>query len=206
VTVAADATNWSFPVTFTPGSSYSVTVQTQPSGEQCEVASGGSGMNTGDVDDVVIVCGFGQWTWKDGATLVNGGATYGTQGTAAAGNTPGARYSSTSWTDASGNFWLFGGVGYDAAGGTGYLNDLWQYSPSTKAWTWTSGGNAANASGAYGTEGTGSVVNVLGGRNSTGSWVDSSGNFWLFGGNGYDSNGNLGYLNDLWQYNPTAGN
>jgi hypothetical protein len=27
-------------------------------------------------------------------------------------------------------------------------------------------------------------------------------NLWLFGGVGYDSTGDLGYLNDLWQYNP----
>jgi N-acetylneuraminic acid mutarotase len=205
VTVAADATNWSFPVTFTPGSSYSVTVQTQPSGEQCEVASGGSGMNTGDVDDVVIVCGFGQWTWKDGATLVNGGATYGTQGTAAAGNTPGARYSTTSWTDASGNFWLFGGVGYDAAGGTGYLNDLWQYSPSTAQWTWVGGVSADNASGTYGTQGTAAAGNVPGARYAASSWTDSSGNLWLFGGYGYDSTGDVGSLNDLWRFTPSTG-
>jgi hypothetical protein len=36
------------------------------------------------------------------------------------------------------------------------------------------------------------------------SWVDSRGELWLFGGQGYDStssNGN-GYLNDLWRYLP----
>ncbi len=50
-----------------------------------------------------------EWTWYTGSTAVNAAATYGTKGVAAAGNTPGARYSSTSWTDASGNLWLFGG-------------------------------------------------------------------------------------------------
>jgi len=33
------------------------------------------------------------------------------------------------WTDASGNFWLFGGNGFDSAGTQGYLNDLWKYEP-----------------------------------------------------------------------------
>src|SRR5882762_929529 len=55
-------------------------------------------------------------TW----TLVRGGANnsgvYGTQGTAAAGNTPGARWGATTRMDASGNVWVFGGYGYDSAG------------------------------------------------------------------------------------------
>ena len=33
------------------------------------------------------------------------------------------------------------------------------------------------------------------------SWTDSSGRFWLFGGNGIDSGGGRGLLNDLWKYN-----
>ncbi len=36
------------------------------------------------------------------------------------------------------------------------------------------------------------------------SWIDSSGNLWLFGGYGYDSTGTVGKLNDLWQYSPTT--
>jgi len=30
-------------------------------------------------------------------------------------------------------------------------------------------------------------------------WVDSNGNFWLFGGAGSDVEGNFGNLNDLWK-------
>ena len=37
-----------------------------------------------------------------------------------------------SWTDSSGNLWLFGGDGYDADGGAGYLNDLWEFNPSNQ--------------------------------------------------------------------------
>jgi hypothetical protein len=37
------------------------------------------------------------------------------------------------------------------------------------------------------------------------SWIDSSGNLWLFGGYGYDSTGSVGKLNDLWQYSPSSG-
>ncbi len=205
VTIAAGATTWAFPSSFTAGSSYSVTVQTQPAGEQCEVTSGGSGMNTGSVGNVTVVCGFGQWSWEGGSNTVNAIGVYGTQNTAAASNLPGARYAASSWTDASGNFWLFGGIGYDAAGGTGYLNDLWQYSPSTKQWIWVSGGTADNSAGVYGTPGTASASNVPGARQAASSWIDSSGNLWLFGGVGYDSAGGVGNLNDLWQYSPGTG-
>ena len=67
----ANVTAWNFPATFAPGTSYSVTVQTQPSGEQCEVTSGASGADTGDVGNVTVVCGYGQWTWKGGLNTVN---------------------------------------------------------------------------------------------------------------------------------------
>ena len=40
------------------------------------------------------------------------------------------------------------------------------------------------------------------GRNKLAGWVDSSGNLWLFGGLGFDSNGSPGYLNDLWEFQP----
>jgi len=205
VTVSAGATSWLFPTSFTAGSSYSVTVQTQPTGELCEVTSGGSGMDTGSVGNVAVVCGFGQWTWKEGADKVNASGDYGIQGSASASNIPGARYWTSSWTDASGRFWLFGGVGYDATGATGYLNDLWQYSPSTGLWTWVSGGNADNGSGVYGTLGTAAAGNVPGARYSASSWTDSSGNLWLFGGVGYDATGVVGNLNDLWRFSPSTG-
>ena len=35
----------------------------------------------------------------------------------------------TSWTDEAGNFWLFGGQGYDSKGTGAFLNDLWKYEP-----------------------------------------------------------------------------
>jgi N-acetylneuraminic acid mutarotase len=205
VTVAADTSSWSFPVSFTAGSSYSVTVQTQPATEVCEVTSGASGANTGNVGNVTVVCGYGQWNWETGSDAVNAAGVYGTQGTAAAGNTPGARYGGNSWTDASGNFWLFGGVGYGAAIATGYLNDLWQYSPTSGLWTWVNGVSTNNASGVYGTPDTAAAGNDPGARQGAVTWFDASGNLWLFGGYGYDAAGSAGYLNDLWRYSTTTG-
>lgn len=72
--------------------------------------------------------GSGQWTWVAGSSTPNLSGTYGTQGVAAAGDWPGARFNSTGWIDASGNLWLFGGEYWIVTdGGTYYLNDLWKY-------------------------------------------------------------------------------
>ena len=49
------------------------------------------------------------WTWVSGSSAAGQYGTYGTKGVAAPGNVPGAREGSVSWTDASGNLWLFGG-------------------------------------------------------------------------------------------------
>jgi len=126
---------------------------------------------------------------------------YGTKGVPGTNNLPGGRFGSVSWTDNSGNFWLFGGSGEDStgSGGGGDLNDLWEYSPSTNEWTWVSGSNIAGASGVYGTMGTPSTSNTPGARDGSVSWVDSSGNLWLFGGEVNDS-----VSNDLWMFNPTT--
>lgn len=140
----------------------------------------------------------GQWTWVSGSNLVSQSGTYGTQGVPAPGNAPGARYSAVSWTDSSGDFWLFGGTGHDSSGNSGFLNDLWKY--SNGQWTWTSGSALFGQSGLYGTQGMASAKNIPGGRQNAVSWTDSSGNLWLFGGNAIDSAGSMGLLNDLWKY------
>ncbi len=143
----------------------------------------------------------GEWTWVGGSNVVNQSATYGTQGTPASDNNPGARNGGTSWTDASGNFWLFGGYFHNEASGVvDHFNDLWEY--RSGQWTWVSGSNSPDQSGTYGTLGTPGSTTVPGARQYSVDWVDSSGNFWLFGGNAYDSTGNQGYINDLWKYEP----
>jgi hypothetical protein len=147
-----------------------------------------------------------QWTWVGGSNVANQPGTYGTPGTAAPGNIPGARSSAVSWTDASGDFWLFGGSGNDSAGTGGVLNDLWQYSPSSAEWTWVGGSNLANQSGTYGTLGTAAPGNIPGQRFNANGWTDANGDLWLFGGmfwipTGPGSATGANY-NDLWKYNP----
>jgi hypothetical protein len=108
---------------------------------------------------------------------------------------------SISWTDSSGNLWLFGGCGYGSDRvSPGQLNDLWKYNGTN--WTWVSGADTVNQRGVYGGLGVADPGNKPGGRYGAISWTDSSGPLWLFGGWGYDSAGDEGQLNDLWKYEP----
>jgi hypothetical protein len=113
---------------------------------------------------------------------------------------PGGRYGAATWTDNSGNLWMFGGYGFDGTGTEGYLNDLWEYTGGK--WNFVSGTAVANQNGIYGTAGTAATTNMPGGRHEAVGWADASGNLWLFGGEGDDSVGTAnGILNDLWVYN-----
>ena len=122
---------------------------------------------------------------------------------------PGARWGGVTWTDNSGNFYLFGGQGYAAPPFSGLLNDFWKFTPGTYdtssgnytgsytmfgTWTNLSGYATANVPGNYG----GSPF--PGGRWGAAFCKDASGTVWMFGGQGYDSAGNVGLLNDLWKY------
>jgi N-acetylneuraminic acid mutarotase len=144
------------------------------------------------------------WTWIGGSTRQGAAGVYGTQGTPAAGNTPGARQFASSWITPSGDLWLFGGSGLDSIGTPGELNDLWKFSPSTGLWTWITGSKSNGAAGTYGTKGIGAAGNSPGGRDSAVTWVDSSGNLWLFGGEGITSPGLNGDLNDLWKFDTST--
>ena len=156
-----------------------------------------------------------EWAWMSGSKTSGGiygsNGVYGDLGVAAAANIPGVRGGMNSWTDATGNLWLFGGLGLGSAGvGEGYLDDIWMFNTSTREWTWeggsssVSGNSTTGQSGVYGTLGAPALTNTPGGRGQATSWTDASGNFWLFGGNGYDARGNRGYLNDLWMFNPSS--
>jgi hypothetical protein len=140
-----------------------------------------------------------EWTYlRGGSGFPGASGTYGTQGTPSTTNTPSGRCAISSWTDATGDFWLFGGLGYSSTY-VGYMNDLWMYHPSTNEWTWMKGANTGNQYGTYGTLGAPAAANNPGGRWITAIWTDATGNLWLFGGEGYSSSSS-GQLNDLWRY------
>jgi N-acetylneuraminic acid mutarotase len=182
----------------------------------------------------------GEWAWMGGTNTVPPGCSsaetcgipgwYGTLGTPAASNVPGSRAtlvapfdifgnyllpagSAATWSDHAGNLWLFGGHGSDSAGKSGYLNDLWEFNPSTAEWTWMAGSNTIPAcgsagscgqAGTYGAMGTPSSKNSPGARINAATWIDANGNLWLFGGFGFDANDTLGFLNDLWKFESSS--
>lgn len=139
------------------------------------------------------------WTWLSGSNAINGTANYGTKGVASSSNIPGPRICPTTWIDANGNLWLFGG--YD---GSYYYNDLWKWDGTN--WTWMSGNNTGSlpdvVNGVYGTKGIAASNNVPGSRNGASGWVDASGNLWLFAG-ACDSYPSYYNYNDLWKWDGT---
>jgi len=145
-----------------------------------------------------------EWTWMGGSKTFYAAGVYGTRGTPAEGNVPGNRMNAMSWTDTKGRFWLFGGHG-DPLHNNEY-NDLWVYDPAIKEWAWMSGSSTAfNQPGSYITQGASDPGNMPGSRWSAVNWIDKSGTLWLFGGYGYDASGNVGLLNDLWEFIPATG-
>src|SRR5580704_3648703 len=148
---------------------------------------------TGWGADLKSATDAGEWVWESGTDSLDQSGTYGQLGVASPGNIPGARVYASTWTDRQGAFWLFGGYGYDSAanGGSGDLNDLWKYQGGE--WTWMAGSTRAFVAGKV-------LTKIPSARVSASSWTDLQGNLWLFGGDGFDSTGKLGILNDLWKF------
>lgn len=143
-----------------------------------------------------------QWTWVKGDNSLPQLPFYGKRGIASPDNKPGLRQYAASFTTSTGDMWLFGGYGpaYSrSVNGSGYLNDLWRYSPATGLSTWMNGDTLVYQPANFGTMGIAVSTNKPGARQSAVSWTDATGAFWLFGGRG-DTEDDSGYLNDLWSY------
>lgn len=70
-------------------------------------------------------------------------------------------------------------------------------------WTWMKGDSVVVntvSPGNYGTLGVRDTANEIPGRYHCTYWTDTSGNFWVFGGQIF----NVGELNDLWRYEPDS--
>jgi len=180
------------------------------------------------------------WTWVSGTTDPNcnsdGCASkgiYGTLGIASPGNTPGTRTGAAAWTALDGSLWLYGGLGPDSTGisagtpGTTWLNDLWQFDPDTRQWTWVSGSDlqpcaelnvTGNSSWGFwcwtsvdrGVMGSAGVANTPGSRNGSAAWRDLAGNLRLFGGDYFFGSAGVAYgykdalMDDLWSFHPAS--
>jgi hypothetical protein len=104
---------------------------------------GGQRFGDGIFNDLWKYSG-GIWTWvapdmpTDPNPFVNELGLYGTQNVGDTANAPGSREQGMSWTDASGNLWLFGGFGWgtipvtsgtNVHSGEDSLQDLWEFQP-----------------------------------------------------------------------------
>lgn len=140
----------------------------------------------------------GEWTWMGGTDSVNSHGVYGTKGVSSPLNNPPGIIFGSNWTDAYGNFWVYGGETIN-----GYSNDLWKYDLATHQWTWINGSKGvSDQMPVYGIYGVADTNNTPGERQCSGSWTDNQGNLWLFGGEGYLETGwGCGY-HDLWRYDP----
>jgi N-acetylneuraminic acid mutarotase len=185
-----------------PGARFSSVTWTDSNGNLWLFGGWGYDANSrwGGLNDLwMFTPSTGEWKWMSGSNSYGQPGVYGTKGVPATGNVPGERYVAASWMDSSGNLWLFGGW---SSVRFAPLNDLWRYRLATGEWTWMGGSNSGNQPGVYGTKGVLAAGNVPGARAAAVSWTNSSGNLWLFGGDGYDANGLYGNLNDLWKYTP----
>src|SRR4051812_3393245 len=98
----------------------------------------------------------GQWTWVHGSKSLNMLGIFGNQGVPTNGTNPPSLYEPCQWTDTSGNFWLFGGMGYTYSP----YGDMWMYNPKTNQWTWMNGTGMAGDAGYYGVKGVSSPFNI----------------------------------------------
>jgi len=143
------------------------------------------------------------WTWVSGVENDNPlGTNY----------IPGGRDGSISWIDADENLWFLGGYGIGIASTSpGLMNGLWKYDVADGTWRLVRGTenviNISSQFGIYGTKGEFDSANIPGARSNGVSWTgtgSTSGYLYLFGGYGYDVNGTIGFLNDLWKFNTSS--
>jgi N-acetylneuraminic acid mutarotase len=127
---------------------------------------------------------------------------YGTLGVPATTNTPGGRSNAASWIFNK-KIYLMGGYGFGNSGPAGYLNDLWEYKPTTNMWTWLKGSFSIEQGGNYGTINIYNTNNIPGAKAGSSNFIFNN-KLYLFGGYGYGSGVGAGYLNDLWEYTPSC--
>jgi type IX secretion system substrate protein/galactose oxidase-like protein len=133
----------------------------------------------------------GEWVWIKGDSVPNQPGSYGVQGVPSPTNNPPSLYEPCEWTDLNGNFWLFGGMDYNAFP----YADLWKYSAVTNEWTWVKGPGIPLPMPVFGVQGIPSPANNPPGTEyGVASFSDLQGNLWMF----------EGVPNNLWKYDISA--
>jgi Galactose oxidase, central domain len=188
------------PIAF--GSSFDVSLfvapQTQPQGSRIY---GFQGTATADVTSVLVDFGHNDWTWMSATNNTNQFGVFSApppMPTSIISNIPGGvRYPAT-WTDNSGNLWMFSGYGYSLSAPDGpnpwYHQEMWNYN----------GANLANYDGSFDVFWTMEPAPSSGppaGRWGAVTWTDpGTGNLMLFGGQDQFTE----FLNDLWSYDTSS--
>lgn len=141
-----------------------------------------------------------KWTFISGHKETGFAGSYGKLGKPNKNNIPGCRRNAASLVDSRGDLWLFGGEGMDESDDLKpkHLSDLWYYEKKTKMWTWIGGNKMGNQGGNFRNPGENVIDSFPGGRSNLMSWTFYN-TFYVFGGNGHDSDNKDGLLNDLWQ-------
>jgi hypothetical protein len=136
-----------------------------------------------------------EWTWIYGSMNLDQSSNFGTKGVSSPSNVIGSRMGPSGVCDATGMFWIFGGL----QGSQGPFNELWKYDPTNGQWTWISGSNTNNPQyGIHGTKGVAAPGNVPASRITGSFWTDGNNNLWLTGGESWV------YALPLWKYNITS--
>ncbi len=137
-----------------------------------------------------------QWAWMGTFDYTR----HGIKGSGTSNTSPGGRiHANVSWTDSTGNLWIYGGLYFDP--NIWYwkqMGDIWKYDITSGIWNWMSGDSTANPQGVYGPVGVPSTNNSPLARNTQFYWKDDSYNLWLAGGENYISSQ---FYNDVWKFN-----
>ena len=192
---------FTFPTAIAFGSSFDVSLfvapQTQPQGSRIY---GFQGTADADVTSVLVDFGHNDWTWMSATNSTNQFGIFSVpppNPTSISTNIPGGvRYPAT-WTDTSGNLWMFSGYGYSLGVTDGpnpwYHQEMWTYN----------GAGLANYDGSF-DDFWNMVTPTSGppaGRWGAVTWTDpTTGNLMLFGGQDQFTE----FLNDLWSYDTST--
>ncbi len=146
----------------------------------------------------------GFWTWMHGSNqFASANAVYGVKGVPSPANSPGQRAECySSWCDANGDFWIFGGQSYSTVASQANFNDMWRFSTTTNEWTWMHGDDFPETPGNFGTIGVSSPTNDPPSRWCYDRSIDPSGNMYIFSGV-YALGGIPSIYNEVWKYVPS---
>jgi PKD repeat protein len=142
----------------------------------------------------------GEWVWIKGDSTPYSYGVWGIQGVSSPLNNPPALYEPCEWKDKDGNFWIYGGIGNGA--GLSY-SALWKYDLATNEWTWMRGpSDTVCYGGSWGIQGIPDPTNDPPTSSFVAaSWVDTTGDLWMFQGGSCIPNWGGCMWNTMWCYN-----